>query len=324
MAATLHDRRKGHALPQRQRVVPAGAAPSAQTRSRTIVNPVEPRAQGEPSTWPETRFSVPVSEAGILTLGTEMLTIVPEPPTMGRAVCIASGGRLAFRRVLGIEGRRLRLRADVAPFEDVWDGDIVGCVEPRAIDRVVAIAPELWTRSNWRAAVALAHALEARRRVGRRRDVRYATRVLELSEWSLVRDFWRRACGKALEVQPNPRQHVVGLFDDGVLVGANIHLVLGASSYSAFTLVDRRYRGTGGGSLMLRHSIEVARAQALDGIYVHISVRNLPSIAAYERVGFVRRGWWADDADPLLSAERQWLVLELDLKTTAPRDTTTA
>ncbi|MEO6954739.1 MAG: GNAT family N-acetyltransferase [Polyangia bacterium] len=280
---------------------------------------MEPRAEPrEPQVWPRSQFTVPVSEAGIITLGTETLTIVPEPPTVGRAVCVSSGGRLAFRRVLGVDGQRLWLRADVAPFEDAWEGDIVGCVKPRPIDRLVALAPELWTRTSWRAAVAVARALEARSRVGHRRAVRYSTRLLELSEWSLVRDFWRRACGKTLEVRPHPRQHVVGLFDDGVLVGANIHLVLGASSYSAFTLVDRRYRGTGGGSRMLRTSIEVARAQGLDGIYVHIDVRNLPSLAAYERVGFVRKGWWADDADPLLSAERQWIVLEIELRRAPP------
>ena len=165
---------------------------------------------------------VRVSDAGIFTFRDEELTIEDVPPTVGAAVCVRSGSRLAFRRVLGIEGATLRLRADLAPFEDRWDGD-------------------------------------------------------------------------------------------AELVGANIHLVLGSQSYSAFTLVDRRFRGTGGGSKMIQRAVQVCRRQGLQSIYVHIDVRNFPSIAAYERNGFEKKGWWSDESDPLASAERRWKVLELEL-----------
>jgi GNAT superfamily N-acetyltransferase len=251
--------------------------------------------------------------SGILTWGPEDLIIEPDAPEVGRAVCVVSGDRLAFRRVLGVSGRQLRLRADVAPFEDLWDGEVVGCVRPRLIDRVAAVDPDRWTRANWRAAVALAHARSARRRLLRPRHVDYTTRVLEASEWSRVRAFWKATCGKELHAEPQSAQQVIGLFDGGELVGANIHLRFGATSYSAFTLVDRRYRGTGGGRKMIEHAVAEARSQRLESVFVHINSRNLPSVRAYRRVGFQDKGWWSDPGDPLAAAERQWLVLELDL-----------
>jgi len=256
---------------------------------------------------------VRVAEGGILTWGTEDLIIDPDPPEPGRAVCIESGGRLAFRRVLAVRGRSLRLRGDVAPFEDRWDGDIVGCVRPRVIDRVAALDPGAFTRSNWAVAVAAAHAMAFRRRFAARPPVAFTSRLLDDAEWEDVRAFWRRACGQELPVQAQPRQQVIGLFDGSALVGANIHLTFGATSYSAFTLVDRRYRGSGGGGKMIEHAVAVARARKIESIYVHIKSRNLPSIGAYRRVGFRSQGWWSDASDPLAAAEQQWLVFEIDL-----------
>ena len=258
---------------------------------------------------------VRVTHAGIFTWGSEELTIDPDPPTVGRAVCISSGGRLAFRRVLGVKGGELRLRGDVAPFEDVWTGDIVGCVRPRLIDRIAALDAASFTRANWALAVAGAQAMAVRRRLARRSRVSFTTRVLEPGDWSRVRAFWKESCGKELPVEAQPRQQVIGLFvSDDELVGANIHLTFGATSYSAFTLVDRRFRGCGGGGQMIAHAVALARAKMLESIYVHINARNLPSIGAYERAGFTRQGWWSDAADPLAAAEQQWLVFEIDLK----------
>jgi RimJ/RimL family protein N-acetyltransferase len=145
--------------------------------------------------------------------------------------------------------------------------------------------------------------------------VNTTTRVLEPSEWPRVRQFWREACGNELHVDAHANQHVIALFDGPALVGANIHLVFGSTSCSTFTLVDRRYRGTGGGTKMIRRAIALAREQRLESIYVHINARNLPSLRAYRRVGFELKGWWSDDSDPLASAERQWQVFEIDLTT---------
>ncbi|MDB4942844.1 MAG: Acetyltransferase family [Labilithrix sp.] len=256
---------------------------------------------------------VRVSDVGILTLGVEELVLDPDPPEVGRAVGLMSGGRLAFRRVLGVNGKELRLRADVAPFEDRWDGEIVGCVRPRLVDRVAAIDPERFTRANWTGALAIAHAMSMKRRVKKSIHAELTTRSLTLADWPNVRQFWKEACGNILHVSAHPNQHVIGLFDGDQLVGANIHLVFGPVSYSAFTLVDRRYRGTGGGVKMIKHALQVARENRLESIYVHINVRNLPSVRAYKRAGFEEKGWWADAADPMESAERQWRILEIDL-----------
>jgi len=259
------------------------------------------------------RSAVLVSDAGILTFGQEDLVIEPGEPRVGSAVCVLSGGRSYFRRVLAVRGDQLRLRGDVAPFAEEWSGEVVGLVRPRLIDRLAAIDPDRWTRANWHAAVGIAHALAARRRLKPRRHVAFTTRSLQDSDWPEVRRFWREACGNILHVEAQPHQHVVGLFDGGQLVGANIHLVIGKASYSAFTLVDRRYRGTGGGIKMIEHSLRVARELGCESIYVHINARNLPSVRAYRRAGFQKKGWWSDASDPLASAERQWLVFEIDL-----------
>lgn len=262
---------------------------------------------------------VRVSDVGIITFGLEELYIDPDPPEVGRAIALMSGGRMAFRRVLGVNGKHLRLRADVAPFEDEWDGEIVGCVRTRLVDRVAAIDPVRWTQANWIGALAIAHGMSVKRRFKKKVDSpNLTTQLLEQSDWPGVRKFWKEACGNTLHVQAHSNQHVIGLFDQGRLVGANIHLVFGKVSYSAFTLVDRRYRGTGGGVKMVRHSLRVAREQGLESVYVHINVRNLPSIRAYKRAGFVEQGWWADAADPMESAERQWKVLEIDLSKPLP------
>jgi ribosomal protein S18 acetylase RimI-like enzyme len=255
-----------------------------------------------------------VSNAGIFTFGEEAIVIDEDRPSIGRAVCVVSGRRFAFRRVLAVHGRTLVLRADVAPFEDRWDGEVVGCVVPRMVDRAAAISPERWTKAGWHASVAYAHALARARRIRRPKRVRFRTETIEDERWPDVRAFWYRACGRELPLHAQRRQHVIGLFDRDALVGANIVLALGKTAFSAFTLVDRRYRGMGGGNAMLTHAIREAQKREFESMYVHIHARNLPSIAAYERAGFARRGWWTDPSDPLASAERQWLVFERDFR----------
>lgn len=263
----------------------------------------------------ETARRVRPGACGIFTRANEELVVEPRDPRPGSVVCVASGTRLAFRRVLAITDAGMRLRADVAPFEDRWDGPIVGCVRPRGLDRLVAIDAELFTRASWRAAITFAHAAAARRRVApsRPRATSFTTRELTVDEWPRVRAFWRASCGDELPVEAQTNQKAIGLFDGEALVGANIHLVLGATSYSAYTLVDRRYRGLGGGLAMIERATSLAVRMGLESVYVHVNARNLPSLRAYRRAGFVKKGWWADASDPLASAERQWLVLETDL-----------
>lgn len=274
---------------------------------------VDPTPSRAPSLPPSRRLLV--SNAGILTFGrggAEELEIDDQPPAVGRAVCVVSGGRFAFRRVLEVRGTRLRLRADIAPFEDAWDDAIVGCVVPRFVDRVVATDPKRVTRASWHAAMAYAKARAARRFLSRPKPVAYRTALLATEDWPDVRAFWRYACGDDLPVLAQPHQHVIGLYEERgeALVGANIYLGFGKTAFSAFTLVDPRFRGTGGGNAMLAHAVREAKRRGFESMYVHIDARNLPSIAAYRRAGFVRRDWWSDASDPLAAAERQWIVFE--------------
>jgi ribosomal protein S18 acetylase RimI-like enzyme len=255
----------------------------------------------------------PVGE-GVFADSESLLTMERCAPVKGQLVCLESAGRLTFRRVLDVRKNALVVRCDVAPFAESWDGAVVGCARLRAIDRVACVDPSLFTRASWRASLASTFALSMRRKLVKPRQVAFTTRALEQEEWPSVRAFWFATCGTELTVPAQANQHVVGLFVGTRLVGANIHLVQGATSYSAFTLVDKRYRGCGGGRKMLDHAVVLARAQGLQNIYVHIHVRNLPSIAAYGGAGFRRTRWWADAADPLASAERQWLIFELDLR----------
>lgn len=231
----------------------------------------------------------------------------------GDVVCVVSGGRLVWRRVLAARQGRVVLRADAAPFAEEWTGDVAGRLRPRALDRLVALAPGGFTELAWAAALTAARGLAALRRIGARRVTppAFTARPLGPSDWPRVRAFWRDACGTPLHVAAQPNQHVVGLFlSDGTLAGVNIQLVTGDASYSAFTLVDRRYRGLGGGRRMVEVALGEARRLGVKTVYVHIHARNLPSIAAYEACGFRFARWWTDESDPLLSAERQWRVYE--------------
>ncbi len=263
-----------------------------------------------PSAW-----RMRVVDAGVLTFGLEELVLRRGTPNVGDAVAVVSGGRIAFRRVVGKKDGALRLRADIAPFEETWEGDVVGIVEPRLFDRVVALAPARLTRLGWLGAMGVAHVKLAGKRALRGRPktkALFTTALLEADEWPHVRAFWRDACGDVLPVEANADQQVIGLFDeDGTLVGANIQLRFDDNAYSAFTLVHPRLRHLGGGRQVIEHAIREAKARGVEMIYVHIHVRNLASIKAYRRVGFVRRRWWKDESDPLLAAERQWHIYEL-------------
>jgi GNAT superfamily N-acetyltransferase len=254
--------------------------------------------------------------SGILVLPGEVLEIERGAPTAGSAVCLVSGSRLAWRRVLAVRDGRALLRADVAPFADGWFDGIVGCVRPRALDRVAALAPERWTELGWSAAIAGAQtfALYKRLRTRRMGASELTAKPLSMADWPRVRAFWLQACGKPLPLKAQPSQYAVGLFSPrGALAGVNIQIVLGDVSYAAYTLVDRRCRGLGGGRKMIEAAVDLARGLGVKLVYVHIPARNLPSIAAHEASGFHFARWWTEDSDPLLAAERQWQVYERSL-----------
>jgi GNAT superfamily N-acetyltransferase len=231
----------------------------------------------------------------------------------GAVVCVVSGGRLAWRRVLAVRTDRIVLRADAVPFAEEWTGGVVGRLRPRPLDRLAALAPSGFTDLGWAASRAAARAFAVLKHLGAKaaEAPAFTARPLGLEDWPRVRAFWQMACGTPLHVSAQPNQHVVGLFlPDGSLAGVNIQLVTGDVSYSAFTLVDRRFRGQGGGKKLVDVALAEARRLGISLVYVHIHARNFPSVAAYEACGFHFARWWTDESDPLLSAERQWRVYE--------------
>jgi GNAT superfamily N-acetyltransferase len=267
------------------------------------------RRRALPAVW----RMIPPDPCGVRVSSGETFEVERDGARPGDAICLVSGKRLAWRRALAVRHGEALVRADVAPFVDGWFGDIVGRVRPRPVDRLAAIAPARWVELGWAAAHAGARGLALYRRLrSRATDVPvFSARPLGDQDYPRVRAFWLEACGAPLPLHPQPSQHVVGLFlPTGALAGVNIQLVLGDSSYSAFTLVDRRYRGLGGGRQMIDVALNVTRKLGVKLVYVHIHALNLPSIAAYEAVGFRFARWWTEDSDPLLAAERQWCVFE--------------
>ena len=290
--------------------------------SAALLSDAEVCRQHEAGTLPAAWRMVGTRTSGVLmTEGEELFVERPVAAIhIGDVVCVVSGGRLAWRRVLAVRPDRVVLRADAAPFADEWTDGVVGKLRPRALDRLAALAPRGWTDLGWAAAMAAARTFAALRRLGVASlthgggtvdSPSFSARPLGLADWPRVRAFWLEACGAPLHVAAQPNQHVVGLFlEDGSLCGVNIQLVTGDVSYSAFTLVDRRLRGKGGGKKLVEIALEEARRLGIALVYVHIHARNFPSIAAYEACGFHFARWWTDESDPLLSAERQWRVYE--------------
>lgn len=241
----------------------------------------------------------------------------------GDVVCVRSGSRITWRRVLETRPGEAFLRGDVAPFADGWVGTppcaagaaIVGRVARRPHDVLAHVNSARFVEANWMAALGLARLKALRRRLGARKKpplrVPFRTKLLSPSEWPAVQAFWERASGRRLPLTAPRAAYVVGLFAEHTrLVGVNIQLVTGDEAYSAYTMIERGYRDAGGSRLLLDEAIRVAEALELARVYVHIHARNVPSLAAYRRAGFRFSHWWADDADPMLAAERQWRVFE--------------
>ena len=239
----------------------------------------------------------------------------------GDVACVRSGSRITWRRVLEVHESEAFVRADVAPFADGWirttgpGALLVGKVTRRPHDLLAHVNSTRFVHGNWLAALGLARLKAARRRLSGHKKpalrVPFRTKLLAPSEWPSVQAFWLRASGRSLPLGAPRGAYVVGLFADHTrLVGVNVQLVTGDEAYSAYTMIERGYRDAGGSRLLLDEAIRVAEALDIARVYVHIHARNVPSLAAYHRAGFRFSHWWADDADPMLSAERQWRVFE--------------
>lgn len=241
----------------------------------------------------------------------------------GDVACVRSGTRVTWRRVLEVREGEAFVRADVAPFADGWlrvngpGAILIGRVARRPQDFLAHVNSTRFVHANWLGAMGLGQLKAARRRFAARTKARpvlrvpFRTKLLAPSEWPSVQSFWQRASGRSLPLGAPRGAYVVGLFAEHTrLVGVNVQLVTGDEAYSAYTMIERGYRDAGGSRLLLDEAIRVAEALEIARVYVHIHARNVPSLAAYHRAGFRFSHWWADDADPMLSAERQWRVFE--------------
>jgi GNAT superfamily N-acetyltransferase len=235
------------------------------------------------------------------------VTLERRPPWVGAIACVASGERLAWRRVIAVEDGAARLRAEVAPFDDGCWRELVGCADaPGVYGRLSALAPSVATALAWEAA------LRASRRRGRgvRESVRWVTRVLDAGDARaraamLTRAYGGRPHGAAPAT-------AVGLFaPDGTLVGEYHLLTDGDRGLSSGMVVEPAWRGRGGGVALARGVVSAARAMGLRGVGCAIAARNGPSVGAHERAGYVSTGRWRRwPDDPMLAAERQWLEFE--------------
>lgn len=282
-----------------------------------------------PLGW-STRVQAPIE--ALLNLGNEEVSVRRLTPDLcdpsGRAleigdvVCVRSAQRITWRRVIGRRLGTALLRGDTTPFADGWFGgphgdrrvELLGCIEPRLLDRALAnLSTPRALQAQWLMALAIANAKAKKRRLqarARELPLRFWVRRLAVEEWPDVQAFWLRASGRELTLAAPRHAYVVGLFAQESLVGVNVQLVTGAEAYSAYTLIERAYRGQGGGRLLIEEAIGVAEELELRRVYVHIHARNVPSLAAYRRARFSFSHWWTDEADPLLAAERQWRVFE--------------
>jgi len=231
-------------------------------------------------------------------------------PRQGNVVGVLASARLTWRRVLDVRGGSFLLRADVAPFVDGWFSDFIGVlVERSAVSHMARRAPRLWTEGLWAAAMARSH-LAARRRTHRERAW-FSTRVLTKADADAYAALCRRAYNGSDRRASLMRHHVgLGLFTAGNLVGATLLVPEEDHWLSCSTLVDPLWRGRGGGEVLLRAALAEARRRNELPVLGHVHARNLASMTACRRAGLVPTGrWWRDPVDPLMAAERQWVIV---------------
>lgn len=241
------------------------------------------------------------------------LVVERAAPWPGAVACVVSGRRLAWRRVVAVRGGEALLRAEVAPFDDGWFGELVGCAAaPGALGAVAARAPAAYAAAAWWSAVALAHLRGAAAAVRARRDVRWATRALGPDDEPARRALLARVHGgDPSRFGPAPGA-VVGLFAPGGALAGEYHLrVEGTLGRSSAMVVEPAWRGRGGGAALARGLVEEARRRGLGAVRCAIAARNLASVRAHRGAGFSTDGRWVRwPDDPLLAAERQWLEFE--------------
>jgi len=258
-----------------------------------------------------TRFTATVSSHALwpAVASGARVTLARGAPWLGAVACVASGGRLAWRRVIDVREGAALLRAEVAPFDDGWWRDLIGCARVEgAYAALGAAAPSVVTEVAWRAALAWS---KARGRAGKGRgSAPWVTRALSAAdegarEAMLDRAYGGRPHGAAPAT-------AVGLFTPGGALVGEYHLLLdGERGLSSGMVVEPAWRGRGGGAALARGVLTAARTLGLRRVGCAIAARNGPSVGAHLRAGYADTGRWRTwPDDPLLAAERQWREFE--------------
>ncbi len=241
---------------------------------------------------------------------------------VGALVGVVHCGRLTWRRALALSEQGVLLRADVSPFADGWFSDVVGSIEPAAWPEVLAERlPRAWARFWWLAAWLRSRALglSARARRPRRDPLPYRARRLSPADRDgylglVLREYGSRGVLARQDEFPPATAIGLGLFLGDVLVGvAWLRQVQDVGVISSL-LVDSRYRGAGGGTMLYRAALAAAHAAGMRRAQAAVSVRNLPSLRAAESAGLRRTGrWLSDPVDRLRASELQQQILEAEL-----------
>ena len=244
--------------------------------------------------------------------GREIL-LARRPPKRGDLVCLAGAKRLVWRRVLEVRGEEVRLRAEVAPFEDGWHRGILACVETCGLlSRLAALAPGLWTAALWQVALAVSRlkGLAANLTAGTLPDG-LETRLLAPGDAPAFAALQEKARGFMPPALPEG-SITLGLFQGPVLIGAICATPEGAGWSPWMVLViDPAYRGRGCGRRLLEAFLAESKRRGIRRVICLPPARHRASRGMVFGAGFRWTGlWWRGGADPFEAAERQLLEAE--------------
>jgi GNAT superfamily N-acetyltransferase len=245
----------------------------------------------------------------------------------GDLVCFPGRSKLAWRRVLGVKGTKLRVRPDVAPREDGWvdSSTALGRMRLRvSVDALAHVAPSAWTHALYSlATLALeVKALTAQLRLRRSDQVveSHAMRVLGEQDRELYARFHaaRSEADGVARALPASCGYPVAVGICGVpgeLIGTQLmEWPSPDDCYLHTFFVAPSARGKGVGAGLKAFAIATAKAHGARRARCFVHARNMPSIAANVRAGMRVTGeWLTDPHDPLSAMTYQLLEMAIDL-----------
>lgn len=231
----------------------------------------------------------------------------------GDLVCVVARERLYWRRVLALRGSTARVRGEHVPFEDGWTEAIVGRVLlDHPLHRIAQVSPGLWCTAQWEALLARSR-LEARLHRPAAPTETFTVRRLGPDDAEAFRNFYATAWGAQTPVELSPGALTWGLFTStGQLVGSTrLDVSADGTARSGSTVVAARYRGRGGGALLLQEKMREARTLGMTRVVTQVRATNAASLRMVRGAGFRTTGRWAGrDEDPASAADRALVELE--------------